>query len=162
MKKIFLFPLIIFPVLFITVIYFLDKECFYCPIQYKRDFVVRNDSMGDGNFAAERSGNRLHNGIDLLANEGAYVFAARLGIVKEAKEIKGMGKYVTLSHFNNTATIYGHLSEISVGKGKIVRQGQVIGRVGKTGNANHKAILSHLHFEIRKNNIPQEPLEYLR
>ena len=72
-----------------------------------------------------------------------------------------MGKYIIIRHRDNIITIYGHLGNIFVGKNDYVRQGQVIGSVGKTGNARAAAILAHLHFEIRKNGIPLDPLEYI-
>jgi murein DD-endopeptidase MepM/ murein hydrolase activator NlpD len=89
------------------------------------------------------------------------VLASRSGIVASAKQVKGMGKYVFIRHFGGYSTLYGHLSAIKVKKNQIVRRGTVIGLVGKTGNANYRSILPHLHFEIRKNGIPQDPLFYL-
>lgn len=139
----------------------LNKQHFVCPIEYKSDILVRKDNRGDGFFAASRSGRRLHNGIDLLADIGIPVLAAKSGKVVSATQNRGMGKHVIIRHRDNIITIYGHLSEISVRKNDFVRRGQVIGRVGKTGNARHYGIMPHLHFEIRKNGVPQDPLEYI-
>lgn len=161
MKKIPIFLLIFLPIYILINIYFLDRYYFFCPIEYKRDIIIRNDILGKGHFAASRSGNRKHNGIDLLAEIGTPVYASRSGIVIAAAQRKGMGKYVVIKHFSDIATIYGHLSEILVTKNQLVRQGEMIGRVGKTGNANYRNILPHLHFEVRKNKIPQDPLTYL-
>jgi murein DD-endopeptidase MepM/ murein hydrolase activator NlpD len=72
-----------------------------------------------------------------------------------------MGKFVILKHPGGITTIYGHLSDIYVGEKEFVRQGTAVGAVGKTGNANSREILTHLHFEVRKNNSPQDPLIYL-
>jgi murein DD-endopeptidase MepM/ murein hydrolase activator NlpD len=72
-----------------------------------------------------------------------------------------MGNFVVIRHWDNLATIYGHLAQIYVTEGDFVRQGQVIGAVGKTGNANYRDIQPHLHFEVRKSGIPQDPIEYL-
>jgi len=73
-----------------------------------------------------------------------------------------MGNYVVIRHSLNLVSIYGHLSQIFVTKNQFVRQGGIIGSVGKTGNARHPGIQPHLHFEIKKNGIPQDPLEYLK
>lgn len=162
MKKALVFLLIFVPVFSALVIYFLDKEYFLCPVEYKSEILVRSDTHGEGFFAANRRGRRVHQGIDLLAEIGAPVLAARAGIVIAATKNHGMGNYVVLRHPGKITTIYGHLANIYVAKGDFVRQGQAIGEVGKTGNANYRGILPHLHFEVRKSGIPQDPLEYLQ
>ena len=139
----------------------MDKQYFICPIEYKNDIIVRNDYRGDGLFASSRSGRRMHKGLDLLADVGTVVYAARSGKVVSATVNKGMGKYVIIRHRDNIITIYGHLSNIFVRKYDYVRQGQVIGNVGKTGNARAAGMLPHLHFEIRKNGVPLDPFEYI-
>lgn len=161
MKKPFLFLLCILPAYFFFSLYFLDRVSFFCPVGYKGDMVIRSDSRGDGLFAAERSGRRLHQGIDLAAEIGAPVFASRSGFVVAAKRNHGMGNYVVIRHPGNFITIYGHLSEIVTVRGRFVRQGEVIGKVGKTGNANYPDIQPHLHFELKKDGMPRDPLEYL-
>jgi len=161
MKKIIIFFLILFSFYVAVSIYFLDKDPFLCPIEYAKDILIRSDAYGKGIFAANRRGSRLHNGIDLLAEIGTTVLASRSGIVIAAGGNPGMGNYVILRHPGDITTIYGHLSAIYVKKGGFVHQGQVIARVGKTGNANTRGILSHLHFEVRKSGTPQNPLEYL-
>ena len=156
----------IFPIILVSVFVFLalgslNKQHFICPIEYKSDIVIRNDNRGEGFFASGRSGRRLHNGVDLLADVGVPVLAAKSGKVVSATQNRGMGKYVIIRHRDNIITIYGHLSEISVRKNDFVRQGQVIGKVGKTGNARFYGIMPHLHFEVRKDGVPQDPLEYI-
>jgi murein DD-endopeptidase MepM/ murein hydrolase activator NlpD len=168
MKKIFLILLFVLPAYFLTNLYFLDKHPFLCPIEYKGDIIIRSDSRGNGFFSAKRSGNRVHEGIDLLAEIGAPVYASRSGIVTVSRRIEskdkktGSGNYIVLYHLGNITTSYAHLAEVYVNKYQFVRQGQIIGRVGKTGNANYSDIHAHLHFEVRKNGIPQDPLEYLQ
>lgn len=162
MKKLLLFLLITLPVYLAINLYFLDKDYFLCPIEYERNIIVRCDQRGDGFFAAQRSGNRLHNGIDLFAEIGRPVLVSRAGRVTAATQNNGMGNYIVIKHPGNIITIYGHLSRIYVTKNGFVRQGQIIGSVGKTGNANHSDIQPHLHFEVRKNGIPQDPMEYLQ
>jgi murein DD-endopeptidase MepM/ murein hydrolase activator NlpD len=140
---------------------FMDKQYFICPIEYKGNIIIRNDNYGDGLFASSRSGRRMHKGLDLFADVGSPVFTAKSGKIVSATQNHGMGKYIIIRHRGNIITIYGHLSAIFVQKNAYVRQGQVIGSVGKTGNAGNRQILPHLHFEIRKNGVPQDPLEYI-
>lgn len=161
MKKIFFLLIIIFVAGVGPAVYFMDKTAFLCPIDYKKDIIVRSDGRGNGFFASERSGNRTHQGLDLYAAVGTPVLASRSGVVIAARHIRGMGNYVFIRHRGNITTLYGHLCRIDVVKGQFVRQGQVIGAVGKTGNANYRDMLPHLHFEVKKNGVPQDPLAYL-
>ncbi|MFA5090566.1 MAG: M23 family metallopeptidase [Candidatus Omnitrophota bacterium] len=161
MKKLILILFILLSVYIPVKIYSLDKNYFLCPVEYHGNLLVRCDSRGNGFFASPRKGRRLHNGVDLLAEVGAPVFSPRSGRVIKAAQNKGMGKYIIIRHSDNMVTIYGHLSQIYVSRNKFVRQGELIARVGKTGNAKAPSIQPHLHFEIRKSGIPQDPLEYL-
>ncbi|MGE5197770.1 MAG: M23 family metallopeptidase [Deltaproteobacteria bacterium] len=150
------------PVYLIAGIYFLDKECFLCPLEYKGTIIIRADSRGNGFFASPRNGHRTHRGIDLSAPIGTPVLAARSGIVSVVRDEKlGMGKYVVIKHLGNMTTLYGHLSQIDVSEYQFIRQGTIIGRVGKTGNANSPAMQPHLHFEVKEGGVPQDPLDYL-
>ncbi|MFA5095839.1 MAG: apolipoprotein N-acyltransferase [Candidatus Omnitrophota bacterium] len=139
-----------------------DKYYFLPPVNYNGDLVIRNDLRGKGFFAASRYGRRIHQGVDLFAEMGAPVLAARSGKVVAARHNRGMGNYAVIRHRGNLTTVYAHLARLAVARGQIVRQGDLIGSVGKTGNANHPGVHAHLHFEIRKNGIPQDPLEYLQ
>ena len=161
MKKILLFLLIVLPFYLFINLYFLDKEYFLCPIKYQGDMVIRSDRRGSGFFGADRNGNRMHQGVDFLAKIGTPVLASRSGKVIDAKHTRGMGNYIIIRHRDDIVTIYGHLYNIYVNKGNFLRQGDVIASVGKTGNANYRDIQPHLHFEVRKNGVPQDPLEYL-
>ncbi len=161
MKKILLIILILAAVCIFIGLASLDKQYFICPVKYKSDIVIRHDNYGNGLFASDRSGNRIHKGTDMLAKVGTPVLAAKSGRVLAATQNRGMGKYVIIQHKHNIISIYGHLSEISVRKHDYVSQGGVIGKVGKTGNAAYRAMLPHLHFEIRKNGVPQDPLQYI-
>jgi murein DD-endopeptidase MepM/ murein hydrolase activator NlpD len=163
MKRILLFILIILPVYLLISLYFLDKDYFLCPIEYKSDIFIRCDSRGNGFFGTHRRGNRLHEGIDLFAEIGSPVKAVRSGkVIVNREQNRGMGKYIVVRHPGNFITIYGHLARSYVKRGEFIRQGRVIASVGKTGNANYADIQPHLHFEVRKNGVPQDPLEYLQ
>ncbi len=161
MKKLLLFLLVALPLGLSIVFSFLDKSYFLCPIEYEHDIVIRNDSRGSGLFAAERRGKRLHEGLDLYAPVGMPVLASRSGKVIAARYRRGLGNFVIIRHAQDMLTVYGHLSRIYVRKGQFVRQGEVIGAVGKTGNANYRDIQPHLHFEVRYKGVPQDPWEYL-
>ncbi|HPF62608.1 MAG: M23 family metallopeptidase [Gemmatimonadetes bacterium] len=98
---------------------------------------------------------RAHNGIDYSATTGTPVHAASNGTVTRAGWAGGCGNMVELKHRNNIVTRYCHLSRISGGirAGARVMQGEVIGRVGTTGNST----APHLHYEFRVNGTPRDP-----
>jgi len=167
MKKVLLFFLIILPVYILISLYYIDRHYFSCPIEYKKDIVIRSDMRGDGFFGAGRNGRRLHEGVDLFADMGTPVAAVRSGraivsrIIENKHARTGSGNYIILRHAGNLTTVYAHLSEVYVSENDFLRQGQIIGRVGKTGNADYRDIQPHLHFEVRKDGVPQDPAEYL-
>lgn len=99
----------------------------------------------------------LHAGVDIAARYGSLVYAARSGRVKFAGWLGGYGKLVVIDHRDGYETRYAHNSSILVRKGQWVRQGQPIARVGKSGVTTG----THLHFEIRRNGKPVNPLRYL-
>lgn len=86
----------------------------------------------------------FHSGLDIAVQEGAPVFAARDGVVIEARESGGYGLNIVILHCDNSKTKYAHLSHISVYEGQRVCRGELVGRVGETGRATGP----HLHFEI--------------
>src|SRR3989338_5463579 len=90
----------------------LDKDYFLCPIRYKSDIIIRCDNYGDGFFAANRRGRRVHEGVDLMAEIGTPVLASRSGVVVSARKIRGMGNYIVIKHEGHLISIYGHLSAI--------------------------------------------------
>lgn len=101
---------------------------------------------------------RPHLGIDLAAPKGTKILASHDGIVIYAgRDFKGFGKMILLESGQGWATIYGHLDKISIKEGQIVKQGQVIGLMGRTGRSTGV----HLHFEIRKDKGPVDPLPLL-
>ena len=99
----------------------------------------------------------MHEGIDIGAGSGTPIRAAAAGTVIHAGWLGGYGNLVVIDHGGGVATAYGHQSSIAAGSGAFVAQGQVIGYVGSTGNSTGP----HLHFEVRVNGAPQDPLGYL-
>lgn len=100
---------------------------------------------------------KFHSGTDFGARSGSPIRAADGGTVIYAGWRGGYGKVVIINHGNNITTLYAHMSGIAVGSGASVAQGQVIGYVGTTGLSTGP----HLHFEVRDNGRPVNPLSYL-
>jgi murein DD-endopeptidase MepM/ murein hydrolase activator NlpD len=99
---------------------------------------------------------RMHTGIDIAVGYGTPIHASASGTVIFAGWMGGYGNFVIIDHGGGLSTGYAHQSSISVGGGS-VSQGQVIGYVGCTGHC----FGPHLHFEVRVNGSPVDPLGYL-
>lgn len=109
--------------------------------------------MNPGSYQWTRGYSSYHTGVDLSGSPGTPVFAANGGTVVFAGwNTYGYGNTVVLVH-GSFMTLYAHMSAINVGCGQYVNAGQVVGAVGSTGNSSGP----HLHFEIRYNNITQDP-----
>jgi murein DD-endopeptidase MepM/ murein hydrolase activator NlpD len=100
---------------------------------------------------------RMHEGIDIGAAQGTPIYAAASGTVNYAGWEGGYGNLTVIDHGNGLATAYGHQSQLAVSSGQTVSRGQVIGYVGSTGHSTGP----HLHFEVRVNGAPNDPLSYL-
>jgi murein DD-endopeptidase MepM/ murein hydrolase activator NlpD len=106
----------------------------------------------------EKGANGRNDGIDISVPEGTAVKAAENGVVVYAgNELEGLGNLVLVRHSGGWVTAYAHNKEIDVQRGDEVRRGQTIARSGRTGNAD----MPKLHFELRKNSTPVDPLKYL-
>jgi murein DD-endopeptidase MepM/ murein hydrolase activator NlpD len=100
---------------------------------------------------------RMHQGIDIGVSYGTPIHAAAAGTVIYCGWEEGYGNFVVIDHGGDLATAYGHQSAIAVTCGEQVAQGQVIGYVGCTGHCTGP----HLHFEVRINGNPVDPMGYL-
>ncbi|HEX2084528.1 MAG TPA: peptidoglycan DD-metalloendopeptidase family protein [Solirubrobacteraceae bacterium] len=100
---------------------------------------------------------RLHAGIDIAAPTGTGIRAADSGRVALVGWVGGYGNYTCIQHGRAMSTCYAHQSSQSVSVGQSVSKGQVIGAVGNTGNSTGP----HLHFEVRINGSPVDPMGYL-
>jgi Meckel syndrome type 1 protein len=110
-----------------------------------------------GAYGESRPGH-LHAGQDIAAPAGTAVRAAQCGTVTEAGWESGYGNLVCIQHSGGVSTCYAHLSEVAAAKGAYVHVGDVIGKVGCTGNCTGP----HLHFEVRQNSTPVDPEPYLQ
>ena len=100
-----------------------------------------------------------HRGIDYGCPMGTPILASADGVVTYIGRLKeGYGNYIIINHEESYATVYAHLSEILVRDYQSVKQGQVIGRSGSSGNSTGP----HLHFELRKATIKIDPKPYMQ
>jgi murein DD-endopeptidase MepM/ murein hydrolase activator NlpD len=127
--------------------------------------VPANAARGTGNFGWPVSGRitqkwwTRHRGIDVGAPKATPVYAADAGYITFAAwDRAGFGNMILINHGNGYVTRYAHLSAFIVGAGDSVKKGQLIGRVGSTGNSTGP----HLHFEIIRNGVALNPFGYLR
>ncbi len=101
---------------------------------------------------------KFHAGVDIACPINSPVYASRDGVVVFSGLLGGYGNLVIIKHSRDYFTLYGHLNKILVQKGAIVTAGQLIAKSGNTGRTTGP----HLHFEIRKNSKPINPLLLLR
>jgi len=101
---------------------------------------------------------KMHNGIDIGASYGTDILASGDGVVTSVTYNEGgYGLYIVIYHGDGISTLYAHCSSTIATVGETVKQGQVIGLVGMTGAATGP----HIHFEVRENGSPVDPLGYV-
>lgn len=99
----------------------------------------------------------FHSGVDISIDRSTPVKAVADGVVIMSGYKGAYGKVVVVDHGNGFETVYGHLSQISAKPGEKVCRGEIVGNVGSTGRSTGP----HLHFEVRKNGEPQNPIPYM-
>ncbi len=100
-----------------------------------------------------------HDGLDIKAPSGTIVRAAEAGRVIHADaSLSGYGKLIIVKHAGRLSTVYAHNRKLLVRVGQFVEKGDAIAEVGQTGNAS----VPHVHFEIRSDGSPRDPLGYLQ
>ncbi|MGI8730351.1 MAG: murein hydrolase activator EnvC family protein [Solirubrobacteraceae bacterium] len=112
-----------------------------------------------GAFGEQRPGH-IHAGMDIAAPDGTPIRAAdsgRVVLMQGTAASGGYGNYTCVQHTATLSSCYAHQSRFGTGQGASVSKGQVIGYVGNTGNS----FGAHLHFEVRVNGAPVQPLNYL-
>jgi murein DD-endopeptidase MepM/ murein hydrolase activator NlpD len=95
----------------------------------------------------------FHSGVDLAEPSGTPVRATLAGLAHVVASSTGYGLHVVLDHGHGLSSLYAHLSRVAVADGDAVAAGEVIGAVGSSGNSTGP----HLHFEIRRDGLPEDP-----
>ena len=113
--------------------------------------------VGGINSHFGRRGVTFHDGIDISAEEGTPIRAIGQGEVIYSDQLRGYGNLVIVRHSEGLVSVYAHNQVNLVTAGQFVAQGDIIAKVGSTGRVTGP----HLHLEIRKNNVAQDPLLYL-
>ena len=124
-------------------------------IKISRGFSVTSDRSP----ASGRHKHRSHYGIDIAGKKGTPIRAAQGGLVAYVgQDFHGFGRLILIEGADGLATFYAHLSKFTVRQGQYVKSGDQIGEMGKTGRATGV----HLHFEVRKDLAPVDPLIFLK
>ncbi|MEG1206137.1 MAG: peptidoglycan DD-metalloendopeptidase family protein, partial [Angelakisella sp.] len=115
--------------------------------------------VAGGYVSAGLYGYRGHTGMDIAAPYGTGIYAARSGTVTYAsnKNIWPYGRRVNINHGDGVTSLYAHCSEVLVQPGQYVKQGQLIAKIGRTGNASG----NHLHIEIKINGRIMNPADFI-
>lgn len=106
-------------------------------------------------FGVRASG--MHTGMDIANAQGTNIYSSAAGTVKFTGWYGGYGNLVIITHGNGVDTYYGHCNTILVSAGQSVEQGQLIAKMGNTGNSSGP----HLHLEVRLNGVAQNPQTYV-
>jgi murein DD-endopeptidase MepM/ murein hydrolase activator NlpD len=125
------------------------------PLSDSEGFLWPVNGMINSGFG--RRGSTFHDGVDIAAPEGTPIRAIAVGDVIYSDRLRGYGNIIIIRHEEGIVSVYAHNEVNLVRQGETVSRGDIIARVGSTGRVTGP----HLHFEIRKNNAAQDPLQYL-
>lgn len=144
-----------------------DEDEDQAPESGKKPINMPNAPMADRNYHLPvqgkivrgfKPGKNGNDGINISAPKGTPVQAANNGVVAHAgNQLRGFGNVVLVKHDNGLMSVYAHLDEVNVKRGDVIKTGQRIGTVGKSGTVKEP----QLHFEIRKGTTPVDPNQYL-
>jgi murein DD-endopeptidase MepM/ murein hydrolase activator NlpD len=126
------------------------------PVMAKAD-TISFPSRGNISSGFGQRWGKLHKGIDIASSSGTPIYSALDGTVSYAGFESGYGNLIQVSSANSTVILYGHCSSINVKPKAVVHKGDLIGRVGSTGNSTGP----HLHFEVRIDGVAVNPITYL-
>ena len=101
---------------------------------------------------------KKHTGVDFIAKQGTEVLATADGVIDLAEFADNYGNHIMIKHDAEYSSHYAHLLDINVKNGTKVRIGDVIGRVGSTGQSTG----DHLHYEVIKNKEKVDPADYFQ
>lgn len=116
--------------------------------------------LASGGFITQgpnRVGDGDHRGLDIAVSSDTYIRAAGAGVVRDAGTDDVYGHYILIDHGDGLESMYGHASRLFVRAGDRVERNEVIALSGSTG----RSTAPHLHFEIRKDGQPVDPLAYV-
>lgn len=119
--------------------------------------IVLEKPLKDGKYTISYEFGNSHTGIDLVAIKGTEILASAPGVVVFSEHKSSYGKLILIDHGNNLLTYYAHCSEICVNEGQKVNAGDIIAKVGATGNTTGP----QLHFEVREAGNPKNPQNYI-
>lgn len=126
------------------------------------NFIRPTSGRNSGRFGLRRILNKMkrnpHSGMDIAAPQGRPVKSAEAGKVLFTGELFFTGNVIYIDHGNGLLSLYAHLSKINVRKGQMVKRGQIIGRVGKTGRVTGP----HLHWSVYLNGNAVDPALFLK
>lgn len=125
----------------------LNKGMFIWPLKGK---IIKQFGISEG---------FKNDGIDIATRAGANVVAANSGRVIFASSLKGYGNTIIIQHNDKFATVYANNESLLVKRGALVKTGQLIARAGNSSRVT--TTIPHLHFQIREQNQPRNPLFYL-
>jgi len=104
-----------------------------------------------------RAASEYHPGIDIANDSGVAIHSTADGVVRHAGWAQGYGLCVVVDHGFGYSTLYGHMNELLVKEGKVLKRGQLVGRMGSTGTSTG----NHLHYEVWVAGIPKNPVRFL-
>lgn len=132
-----------------------DRATTESSIEMHFDWPVNEAKLSRGFLIRKR---KPHWGLDLANKKGTSILAAESGyVVYIGRQFHGYGRLIVIEHNDQWATLYAHLNKFSVKEGDFVKRGDAIGEMGRTGHATG----SHLHFELRDNRRPVDPIQHL-
>ncbi len=100
---------------------------------------------------------KMHEGLDIGANQGRSILATADGVITYSGEKAGFGNFVNIDHGYGIETVYAHAQRLIAKKGQVVKRGDVIATVGNTGYSTGP----HVHYEVRVNETPVDPLYFI-
>lgn len=127
-----------------------------CPVNKEKDEIKISSHFGHRTHPVDKT-RKLHTGIDFSCLVATNIYATADGTVFFRGVAKGYGKCIKIRNSFGFETYYAHLTAFYVKSGDRVKRGQIIGFVGSTG----KSTGDHLHYEIRKNNKPINPVDFI-
>lgn len=130
----------------------------YIPIGYSSESPVMTSGFGYRTDPFKPGTAEFHSGLDFRGHKGDNVKATADGEVVHAGWQQGYGKCIQIKHKYGYETLYGHLSRILVYPGQKIHAGDIIGYMGSTGHSTG----THLHYEVRKDHKPVNPVNFLR